>query len=119
MADDKDIVKEQESLSDLMNLIDGKAKTEAKLGIIRKLTAKRLARLLHEDEVPETFDDVLQEVTLKRFRRLGNEGMTAYQEAGESLSFPDSDFDEYAGEIASYREDNGNGTAHGAGVWFA
>lgn len=109
---------QSKSVENLMTLLDGQADKKQQLQVIEDLTRKRLARLLHVEKVPESFDDILQEVMLKRFRRLGNEGFSSYKEGGESIGFPDSDFDEYKTEIADYLEQNGNGLAHKAGVWF-
>lgn len=88
-------------VDDVKKLISGT--TEEKLVIIESMTKKRLARLLGEKEVPEAFDDITKEVTLKRFNRIGQEGMTSYGQDGESFSFPDSDFAEYMEEINDHK----------------
>lgn len=100
-----------------MNTIDEKdvsalltGTTEEKKATILKLTKARLLRLLGmsdgvtDCDVPYQFNDVLVEVTIKRFNRISNEGMTSYSQEGESLNFADSDFDEYMDEINDYRK---------------
>lgn len=116
MADVDDVVKAD--VSKLLKLIDGTSSPEEQLKIIQELTESRLAVMLKAEAVPVKFLYIVQEVTLKRFRRLGNEGMSSYSEAGESISFPDSDFAEYRDEIAQYLADMDKGLAHKAGVWF-
>lgn len=86
--------------------------TDEKLAVIETLTRQRLARLLHltdSSQIPDSFNDIVQDVMLKRFNRIGNEGYKSYSEAGEALTFPDSDFDEYQNEIADYLNSTGNG----------
>lgn len=95
------------ALEDAQKLITGTM--DEKLAVIEKMTRKRLSRLLGEKEVPEEFEDILTEVTLKRFNRIGQEGMASYGQDGESFSFPDSDFDEYSQELYDYREESKRG----------
>lgn len=73
--------------------------TDEKIEVIEKLTRQRLKSLLGMKEVPSELEYIVSDVTLKRFNRIGNEGMTNYQQEGLSMSFPDSDFREYAEEI--------------------
>lgn len=106
MADDPKLTTAQQ----VKILIEGS--TDDRLNVIEDLTRQRLARLLRLSEsesVPTKFNYIIQEVMLKRFNRIGNEGFKSYSEAGEALTFPDSDFDEYQNEIQSYLEENGNG----------
>lgn len=93
------------AVDDIKKLINGTV--DERLEIIQMLTERRLCRLLDVKNVPEKFEDVVTEVTLKRFNRIGQEGMNSYSQDGESFSFPDSDFDEYMSEIAAFRG-NGN-----------
>ena len=51
----------------------------------------------------KSFDSVVYEVTLKRFNRIGQEGMQSYSQEGLSMAFPDSDFSEYQDEIEEYK----------------
>lgn len=89
---------------DVKKLINGTI--DEKLEIIERRTDERLHFLLGVKEVPGEFEYISYEVTLKRFNRVGNEGMQSYSQEGLSMTFPDSDFDEYAAEIAEYRKAN-------------
>lgn len=91
-------------LNDVKKLLSGTP--DEQLAIIERRTKERLISLLGVLEVPATFEYVLYEVTLKRFNRIGNEGMTSVGQEGLSMSFPDSDFDEYTQEFEDFRIKN-------------
>ena len=91
-------------LGDVKKLLSGTP--DEQLAIIERRTEERLISLLGVLEVPTTFEYVLYEVTLKRFNRIGNEGMTSVGQEGLSMSFPDSDFDEYTQEFEDFRIKN-------------
>lgn len=102
-------------VDDAKKLVSGTK--EEKLTIIEKMTRKRLSRLLGVKEVPEEFEDILTEVTLKRFSRVGQEGMSSYSQEGESFSFPDSDFAEYMDEINEYKRQDDDRYGPRKGTW--
>ena len=82
---------------DILNLIV-KNTTQAlrfKLGL--KGTAK----------VPEQLDYIALEVSVKRYNRLANEGMSSYSQEGESITFSANDFDEFMDDIDAWKDDNG------------
>ncbi|MEG2253854.1 MAG: phage head-tail connector protein [Vagococcus sp.] len=81
-----------------------KGSIDDRLDVIERRTKGRLASLLGVDSVPPEFDDISYEVTLKRFNRIGQEGMQSYTQEGLSMAFPDSDFSEYQSEIDSFRD---------------
>lgn len=91
-------------LNDVKKLLSGTP--DEQLAVIERRTEERLISLLGVLEVPTTFEYVLYEVTLKRFNRIGNEGMTSVGQEGLSMSFPDSDFDEYSQEFEDFRIKN-------------
>lgn len=72
---------------------------DEKLEVIERRTKSRLASILGVSEVPISFETIVYEVTVKRFNRIGNEGMQSYSQEGLSMAFPESDFAEYQGEI--------------------
>ena len=74
-----------------------------KLEVIERRTKERLVSLLNVEEVPKEFDYISYEVTLKRFNRIGQEGMQSYSQEGLSMAFPDSDFSEYQNEIDEFK----------------
>ena len=83
---------------DIKDILSGT--TDEKIDVIERLTRQRLVSLLKANEVPSNLEYIVSDITLKRFNRIGNEGMSSYQQEGLSISFPDSDFKEYADEIA-------------------
>lgn len=75
-----------------------------KLEVIERRTKERLASLLGVSDVPDDFEYISYEVTLKRFNRIGQEGMQSYSQEGLSMAFPDSDFSEYRREIDEFKD---------------
>ena len=60
-------------------------------------TEKRLISLLPIgiEEVPDRLEYIVEEVAVKRFNRVGAEGMTQESVDGRSNTFQSNDFDEY------------------------
>ena len=75
---------------------------DSKLNIIISNTNARLKMLLGGLDVPENLNYVVTEVSVKRFNRIGSEGITSHTVEGESMSFTDNDFAEFAGDIQAY-----------------
>lgn len=84
-----------------------------KLEVIERRTNERLVSLLNVEDVPKEFDYISYEVTLKRFNRIGQEGMQSYSQEGLSMAFPDSDFDEYADVIDEWKNRNDSESKRG------
>lgn len=79
---------------------------DERLEVIEKRTRERLLLIIGSDitEVPLELEYVVLDVSLKRFNRIGQEGMQSYSQEGLSMTFSESDFDEYADEIESWRK---------------
>ena len=75
---------------------------DSQLNIIIANTKARLKMLLGGLDVPENLNYVVTEVSVKRFNRIGSEGITSHTVEGESMSFSDDDFAEFAGDIQAY-----------------
>ena len=75
---------------------------DSQLNIIIANTTARLKMLLGGLDVPENLNYVVTEVSVKRFNRIGSEGITSHTVEGESMSFTDDDFAEFAGDIQAY-----------------
>ena len=75
---------------------------DSQLNIIITNTNARLKMLLGGLDVPESLNYVVTEVSVKRFNRIGSEGITSHTVEGESMSFTDNDFAEFAGDIQAY-----------------
>ena len=67
-------------------------------------TEKRLISLLPVDieEVPDRLEYIIEEVSVKRFNRVGAEGMTQESVDGRSNTFQANDFNEYMDVIDQY-----------------
>ena len=75
---------------------------DSQLNIIIANTKARMKMLLGGLDVPESLNYVVTEVSVKRFNRIGSEGITSHTVEGESMSFTDDDFAEFAGDIQAY-----------------
>lgn len=69
--------------------------------IIASATA-RLKTLLGGIEPPASLEYIIAEVTIRRFNRIGSEGMASHTVEGESISFAASDFDGFKDDIQAY-----------------
>lgn len=81
-------------------------------------TEKRLISLLPKgiEEVPDRLEYIVEEVAVKRFNRVGAEGMTSESVDGRSNTFQDNDFDEYKDIIdAQFPREL---EKHGTGVFY-
>lgn len=87
---------------DVKKLLSGTI--DEKLEVIERRTKERLASLLGISEIPIEFEYISYEVTLKRFNRIGQEGMQSYSQEGLSMAFPDSDFSEYQQVIDEFKD---------------
>lgn len=91
-----------ENVKKLLSINDDKQ--DELLEIIINNTEKRLISLLPVDieEVPERLEYIIEEVAVKRFNRVGAEGMTQESVDGRSNTFQANDFDEYMDVIDQY-----------------
>lgn len=65
------------------------------LKTIEELTLMQFSALSGSEDVPDELDFIIVEVMVKRFNRLGSEGMASQSVEGLSMSFEQSDFEEY------------------------
>lgn len=82
-------------------------------------TERRLSVLLPTgvNSVPDELDYIVEEVSIKRYNRIGAEGMTAESVDGRSNTFQSNDFDEYMDDIERfYPTDSRN--RKGRGVFY-
>lgn len=77
---------------------------EEQLEVIETWTKERLCIILNVSEVPQSLSYIVKEVSLKRWNRIGNEGMQSFSQEGLSMTFPESDFDEYRNEIEEWKD---------------
>lgn len=77
--------------------------------IVSNVTA-RLKVLLGGIEPPDEMDYIVFEVSVKRFNRIGSEGMTSHTVEGESTNYADDDFAEYSDDIQAFLDTQKNTT---------
>jgi len=75
------------------------------LNIIIENVSKHLKVMLGK-EIPEDLNFIVEEITIRRFNRLGTEGMKSESVEGHSITFYDlkDEFVPYADIIASHKE---------------
>lgn len=92
-------------LDDVKILLDisyGESGLDEKLDLIIKNAERQVLLRLPEDisKVPDDLAYIVCEVSVARFNRLGNEGMSSYAQDGESFSLDDShDIDAFNSDI--------------------
>lgn len=73
----------------LLTLINDKATPQEKLEVIYNMTNKRVATYIGESKVPDELTYIVDEITLIRFNRLGDEGLKSVNQDGLSLTYLD------------------------------
>lgn len=87
---------------DVKTLLTGDV--DKQLEVIETRTQERLKQLLGGlEDVPTQLEYIVVDVSIKRFNRISNEGMQSYSQEGLSMTFPESDFDEYLKEIEAWK----------------
>ena len=78
--------------------------TDAKLNIIISHASKQILSYMPQgvNAVPDALSYIVAELTVTRFNRIGNEGMSSYSQDGESISYTDSDIAPYMNDIKAY-----------------
>lgn len=82
---------------------------DAQLGLIIEMVVNNLRfklGLSSSDTFPMEMNFIAYEVCVKRFNRLKNEGMKSYSQEGESITFDDTDFDDYLTDIEEWKRRN-------------
>ena len=103
------------SLNVLQVLTNPTSTPEDKLKAIEELTISRLKFIIKAKEVPSELDYIVTEVTLKRYNRLGSEGLKQYTQEGLTEIFSENDFAEFQDEIDDWLQDNDQ--TGSKGVW--
>ena len=97
-------------LSDLKTMLQIKDnKRDDILNLIIKNTTQALSfklGLKADVSIPDVLDYIALEVSVKRYNRLANEGMSSYSQEGQSITFSTNDFDEFANDIANWKDEN-------------
>ena len=72
------------------------------LKLIIDAATARLQMLLGGVEPPESLEYIICEVSIRRFNRIGSEGMASHTVEGESISFSANDFDGFEDDIQAF-----------------
>ena len=70
-----------------VKLLLGLQTDDEKLETIVRLTEGRLKALLSVKIIPDELEYIITEVSIKRFNRIGSEGVQTHSVEGESMSF--------------------------------
>ena len=62
--------------------------------------------LTNDEKIPVELGYIELEVSVRRFNRLQNEGMSQYSQEGESITFNSSDFDDFLDDIDLWKRRN-------------
>ena len=81
-------------------------------------TTQRLKNKLGGIDPPTELDYIVFEVAVKRYNRIGAEGMASQSIEGKSETFRDSDFDEFKEDIAEWLDRQSGGNPYKGGFKF-
>lgn len=106
------------TLADLKTMMEIKTDTQDDvLNLIINNTTKALRFKLDlkpTEDFPEELSYIALEVCVRRYNRRKNEGMTSYEQEGQSFTFKSNDFDDFADDINDWKDANGkNATSLG------
>lgn len=65
------------------------------LAVIQSITESHFKAYSNQNTIPEKLNYIIVEVTVKRFNKLGSEGMTVQKVEGLDMTFVVDDFAEY------------------------
>lgn len=100
-----------EQIKTLLGISDNEQ--DGLLETIESLVTSQLSVLIDRPEIPPELDFVITEVSIIRYNRRKNEGMTSYSQDGESISYADNDFKAYLDIISKYKEKARTGNVWG------
>jgi len=99
-----------EKIKSLLNFASDDSDIDDKLNNIIELTTSKLKSKLGGIDPPDELDYIVIEVAIKRFNRIGSEGLASHSVEGESLTFSENDFDEFASDIQDFLNAQKEGT---------
>lgn len=79
-------------------------RTQMKIEQIITLTENRLFNLLggKAEEIPPALEYIVIEVAIRRFNRIGSEGLASHTVEGETMTWPDDDFAPFNDDIQAW-----------------
>ena len=66
------------------------------------MATSRLLIRIGADAVPEQLGYIVREVAVRRYNRIGSEGVSSHTVEGESMSWNEDDFDPFESDINAY-----------------
>lgn len=97
-------MRDVETLQTIRLMLDQRDEAnDDQLKAILNLTQARLLVLLGVQTVPEELSYILVEVAIKRFNRIGSEGVASHSIEGESMTFTDDDFAPFEDDMQAWR----------------
>lgn len=75
---------------------------DTKLNLMIANATARLRRFIGGIEPPEELNDIIIEVVVIRFNRIGSEGLLSHSVEGEALSFTEDDFKGFKDDIQAF-----------------
>ena len=91
-----------DNLKLLLDLTDSDTELDGKLDLIIEQSKKKvLAYLPNVTLVPDELSYIVLELSVVRFNRIGNEGMTSYSQDGESIAYG-ADMSDYEADIKAW-----------------
>ena len=91
-----------DNLKLLLDLTDSDVELDVKLNLIIEQSKKKvLAYLPNVTLVPDELSYIVLELSVMRFNRIGNEGMTSYSQDGESIAYG-ADMSDYEADIKAW-----------------
>jgi hypothetical protein len=91
-----------DKIKSLLEFKTDETENDKKLNLLISFAVARLKLKLGGIEPPEEMDYIIIEVVVKRFNRIGSEGLSIHTVEGESLHFTDDDFKEFEGDIQAF-----------------
>jgi len=79
------------------------------LSLIVSMATARLKRLIGDIDPPDSMRDIIIEVSIARYNRIGSEGLSSHTVDGESMAFSDNDFAPYADDIQAFLDAQNSG----------
>lgn len=101
--DNNSILEELKKLLGFDQADKDEERDERLLLIIQNVIA-RLKILLGGIEPPKEMQYIVVDVSVKRFNRIGSEGLSSHSVEGESTSYATNDFDEFKDDIEAFLE---------------
>jgi len=94
-----------ETIKTLLGLTDDTQ--DSLITAIMDLTESRLKNLLGGvGAIPEALSYIVTEVSIRRFNRVGSEGLQSHSVEGETMTWPDDDFKPFMDDIQAWLDEN-------------